>query len=73
MESNEAPAVYEVFIIIILLRLERKSQVGYFAPAQTVCTRPLSVSRPGKEASQVIHAINHTSLGYAGGGGGHQK
>ena len=41
----------------------------YFVHAQTVCTRPLSVSRPGNEASQVIHAINHISLGYAGGGG----
>ena len=50
----------------------------YFAHAQTVCTRPLLVSRPGNEASQVIyiHAINHISLGFAGGGGGgggHQK
>ena len=37
----------------------------YFAHAQTVCTRPLS---PGNEASQVIHAINHISVGYAGEG-----
>ena len=53
-----------------LARACRLFVAEYFVHAQTVCTRPLSVSRPGNEASQVIHAINHISLGYAGGGGG---
>ena len=48
----------------------------YFAHAQTVCTRPLLVTRPGNEASQVIYmqpTTSHWGMRGGGGGGGHQK